>query len=85
MAALRSVTAVALGSALAVLPAAAAAQEPGTRALETGADLWKVVLLTALGLAALLVIAAIGYLYRRQRALAWEFQKPDPPEHDEEH
>ena len=63
----------------------ATAQQPGTRALETGEDLRKVVLVTLLAVAAVVLVATLGYLYRRQRQLAWEFQKPDPPADDAEH
>ena len=33
------------------------------------------------GLLAIFVVAALGYLYRRERHLDWEFQKPDAPHH----
>ncbi len=32
-------------------------------------------------LLAVFAVAAIGYLYRRERHLDWEFQKPDAPHH----
>ena len=84
MAALSRAVAVAVGVALAMMPALAEAQGAGGRALGTADDFWKVGLLTALGVAALLAVAAIGYLYRRERGLAWEFQRPDPDDrHDE--
>ncbi len=81
MAALSRVVAVAVGVALAMTPALAEAQGVGGRALSTADDFWKVALLTALGVTALLAVAAIGYLYRRERGLEWEFQRPDPDDH----
>ncbi|MEE8422287.1 MAG: hypothetical protein V3S31_05875 [Dehalococcoidia bacterium] len=74
------------GAVAASVPAMALAQE--SRALSTTGDLWRVVLFTFAGLGGLLLVAAIGYLYRRERGLAWEFQKPDASPHDahdEEH
>jgi hypothetical protein len=35
-------------------------------------------------LLAVFVGSAVGYLYRRERGLDWEFQRPDEP-HDEDH
>jgi len=70
-----------VGLFVALAPAIALATEEG-RSLESAADLWKVVLLTLLGLAAVAVTASIGYLYRRERGLDWEFQKPDAPQDD---
>ena len=49
----------------------------GGRTLEGSADLGMVVLVTVGTLAALAVVMSLGYLYRRERALDWEFQKPD--------
>ena len=84
MAALKRVVAAGLGVALAAAPAVVAAQAETSRALDTADDFWKVLLLTALGIGALLLVASIGYLYRRERNLAWEFQRPDPGEDDGE-
>ncbi|MBM3138888.1 MAG: hypothetical protein FJZ92_01425 [Chloroflexi bacterium] len=66
-----------LGSLAAALPVVAAAQEAEGRALPAPADFGGVVLVTALAVGALLLVTAVGYLYRRERRLDWEFQKPD--------
>lgn len=81
---LRQALATGGGLALAAVPALARAQE-SSRALGTPADLWPVLLVTALALGALLAAAAIGYLYRRERGLTWDFQRPDRDEHDDAH
>jgi hypothetical protein len=79
---LRRLTAAGAGAAAAALPALVAAQE-GSRALGTPDDVWKVTLLTVLAVGGTFLAATIGYLYRRERRLAWDFQKPDPPGDDE--
>ena len=84
MAALKRVAGAGLGLVLAAAPAVVAAQADTSRALDTADDFWKVLLLTALGIGTVLVVVSIGYLYRRERNLAWEFQRPDPGEHDGE-
>jgi len=63
----------------ALAPAVALASEDG-RSLESAADLGTVVLVTLLALLALGAVISIGYLYRRERGLDWEFQKPDAPD-----
>lgn len=63
----------------ALVPAMALAAEEG-RSLAKAGDLWSVVAVTLLTLAAILVVVSIGYLYRRERGLDWEFQKPDAPD-----
>ena len=68
-----------LGLVLAALPAAAMATEEG-RALDPPADWGVVLVVTLLSLLGLALIGAIGYLYRRERGLDWEFQKPDAPD-----
>jgi len=73
---------LAAGLFVALAPAVALASEDG-RSLESAADLGTVVLVTLLTLAALGAVISIGYLYRRERGLDWEFQKPDAP--DEHH
>lgn len=78
---MRRLWAVAAGVLLGALPALARAAEEQDRTLPAGADLWRVVLLTVLGLFALFVVAALGYLYRRERRLEWPFQQPDRVEH----
>ncbi|HJM74889.1 MAG TPA: hypothetical protein QGI71_03365 [Dehalococcoidia bacterium] len=74
--ALRKVSATLVGAAFALMPALVAAQEQ-SRALGATGDFWRVALFTLLGLGGVLVVAALGYLYRRERGLGWEFQKPD--------
>ena len=64
------------GAIAAVMPAVAIADE-GRRELATPIDLGAVILLLALGLAALLVAASVLYLYRRQRNLHWDYQLPE--------
>ena len=84
MALLRRLAAAGVGAAVAAWPVLAAAQGDSSRAIGVADDFWKVALVTAVGVGALLLVAAIGYLYRRERGLAWDFQLPDPDEHDEE-
>jgi hypothetical protein len=73
--------AIAFGALAAASPAVALAAEE--RSLDAPADLTQVVLVTVLGLLAMAVLGGIGYLYRRERGLDWDFQKPDtPPEGD---
>jgi membrane protease YdiL (CAAX protease family) len=68
------------GLLLAALPAAAMATDD-SRALETPADMGTVLLVTLGTLLGLAVVGGIGYLYRRERGLDWDFQKPDAPDH----
>ena len=68
-----------IGLFVALVPAVVLASE-GERSLEGTADLTTVVLMTLLGLVGLLVIVSIAYLYRRERGLDWDFQKPDAPD-----
>jgi hypothetical protein len=65
------------GAALAGLPALVSAQEG--RALETGDDAVKVILVTVGAIAALFLVAALGWLYQQRRGLHWRFQDPDAP------
>ena len=68
-----------LGLVVAALPLVAAAQEAQSRALPSATDWHPVMFLTAAGVAGLFLLAGIGYLYRRERHLNWDFQKPDQP------
>lgn len=68
------------GLLLAALPAVALATDEG-RALETPADTSTVLLVTIATLLGMALVGGIGYLYRRERGLDWEFQKPDAPDH----
>ena len=64
------------GALAAALPAAAGAAE-GRRQLEAPADAAAALLLLGAALLGLLALASIGYLYRRQRGLHWDYQLPD--------
>jgi len=66
---------IAAGVLVALLPSMAAADHPA-RALDPPGDMATALLLVGLALAATLVLAAIGYLYRRQRGLHWDYQLP---------
>ncbi|MCA9846664.1 MAG: hypothetical protein KC461_12855 [Dehalococcoidia bacterium] len=55
-----------------------------SRALDPSADWTMIMTLTALTLGGLFLLTTIGYMYRRQRNLDWQFQKPDAP-HDDHH
>lgn len=68
------------GLLLAALPAVAMATEEG-RALDPPADTGLVLLVTLATILGLALIGGIGYLYRRERGLDWDFQKPDAPDH----
>jgi hypothetical protein len=61
---------------VALVPAVARASE-GERSLAGAVDLTAVVLMTLLALGVVAVVLSIGYLYRRERGLDWDFQKPD--------
>ena len=78
---MKRVRGLVVGLFVALVPAVALASEDG-RALEGAADLGTVVLVTVGTLAALAVVTSLGYLYRRERALDWEFQKPDATDGD---
>jgi hypothetical protein len=72
---------VSLGALLlACVPAVAFAEE-GPRDLSAPADVGTVVLLVLLALLGMALVGGIGYLYRRERGLDWDFQKPDNPDH----
>lgn len=80
---LRALLAAGLGAGLSSLPVVAGAQ--GTdRALDPPGDALGVVAFTALGVAALLFVSGIGYLYRRQRGLRWDFQVPEQRDDEDE-
>ena len=77
--------AFALALAGLLIPAAIAAQEASQRALSPGADTRVVATVTVLAIVALFLVASLAYLYRRERQLDWEFQKPDSPQGDDHH
>ena len=68
------VLAATLGGAAAAIPHVAAADHDPSRALATPDDTAMVVLLTALGIAALFGVTSIAFLYRKQRGLHWDYQ-----------
>ena len=77
--------------ALGLLPGIASAADPvrvafdaADRSMEPGIDAQMIVWVTIFSVLALFAISSIGYLYRRERGLDWEFQKPDAP-HDDHH
>ena len=76
---MKRLQALAAGLFVALVPAVALASEGG-RSLEGSADLGTVVLVTLLTLGALAAVISLGYLYRRERGLDWDFQKPDAPD-----
>jgi len=68
------------GLLLASSPAIAMATEEG-RSLEAPSDASTVFIVTVLTLLGMALVGGIGYLYRRERGLDWDFQKPDAPDH----
>jgi hypothetical protein len=73
------------GVALALVPLLASAQQPASRALSPGSDWRTVVMVTAGIVLGLMLLATIGYLYRRERRLEWEFQQAELPAEDGAH
>ncbi len=87
----RRLIAAASGLLLAVsVPAFAFAAEGQTefeahgRSLDPSTDWTMIMILTTLALLGLFAVTTIGFMYRRERKLDWEFQKPDAP-HDDHH
>lgn len=86
----RLVRACALGFLIAALPLVALATEDGaaetaSRALPALVDSVGVGLIAVAAVLGLLLIASLGYLYRRERHLDWGFQRPDAPHQDGHH
>jgi len=84
-------TAVAFGFAWGFLPGVAgaagaerAAFDAADRSLGLGGDWQMIFWMTVFAVLVLFAVTSIGYLYRRERGLDWEFQKPDAP-HDDHH
>lgn len=75
----RWLAALLAGAGGALLPALALAAEEGSRAVARPADWSHAMLLAAAGAIGVLLLATLGALYRRERHLEWDFQKPDPP------
>lgn len=84
-------SALAAGAVFAAGPMAALADEtphyadPVSRGLGLPGDSVMIGFATVGGLLAFLALVAVGYLYRRERHLDWEFQKPDAPHGDAHH
>lgn len=79
-------SALATGVLAAALPFVAAAKEPvqqaaGERGLGLQGDAVMIGFATVGALLTVFLVAVLGYLYRRERNLDWEFQKPDAPQH----
>lgn len=79
-------SALATGLLAAALPLVVGASEPpraeaAERGLSLPADGLMIGFATVGALLAVFAVAALGYLYRRERHLDWEFQKPDAPHH----
>lgn len=80
-------SALVTGVLLAVLPLVAGAKEPAEAmaAADRGLGLPSDGVTIGFGMAGVLLglfaVVTLGYLYRRERHLDWEFQKPDAPHH----
>lgn len=81
----RRISSLMAGAAAAMVGAApAAAQQVADRTVDPP-EQWAVVAFwTLIATIGLFIVAAIGYLYRRERGLEWGFQQPEPS-HDEDH
>ena len=80
----RRAAAVTGGLAFALAPAiAAAAEHEHSRVLDPPGDMPVAALATLGGIAVVMVLGTLGYLYRERRGLEWDFQRPDPegPDH----
>ena len=66
---------VTAGVLAALLPSIASAEHAGG-ALDPPADMATALLLVGLALVAAMLLTSIGYLYRRQRGLHWDYQLP---------
>ncbi|MFA7296612.1 MAG: hypothetical protein WC211_05415 [Dehalococcoidia bacterium] len=69
----RRTLSLATGGLLALAPAAAMA-EGASRALPAAPDAFVVFSCTLAGLAGLMLVAALGWLYQQKRGLHWDFQ-----------
>lgn len=70
------VGALCAGVLIAMSPAVASAEEL-KRALDKPADSDAALLMLGLGFLIVFVLSSIGFLYRRQRGLRWEYQLPE--------
>ena len=80
---MRQICAVVMGLCLSFFPSVILAGSE-SRSLDPSVDLQIVTFWTILGLVSLGIVISLGYLYRRERDLDWDFQKPDVP-HDDHH
>ncbi|MCH2524218.1 MAG: hypothetical protein MK020_04995 [Dehalococcoidia bacterium] len=80
---MRQIYAVVMGLCLSFFPSVILAGSE-SRSLDPSVDLQVVIFWTILTLAGLGIVMSLGYLYRRERDLNWDFQKPDVP-HDDHH
>mgnify|MGYP001604514524 CR=1 FL=1 len=80
-------SALAAGVLAAALPLVAGADETpqyaeaADRGLGLPGDGLMIGFATVGALLAVFAVATLGYLYRRERRLDWDFQKPDAPHH----
>jgi hypothetical protein len=70
---LRRALSLAMGGLLGLAPAVALAEEH-SRALPVASDAFMVFATTLAGLAGLMLVAALGWLYQQKRGLHWDFQ-----------
>lgn len=73
MTTMRRTLSLALGGLLALAPAAALAEGP-SRALPVAPDAFMVFAYTLAGIAGMMLVAALGWLYQQKRGLHWDFQ-----------
>ena len=76
-----------IGASMALSPLVAFAAEPvvgaaASRAVTLPIGTGTTVLATSLALAGFFLVLSLGYLYRRERSLDWEFQLPAVPHDD---
>lgn len=64
------------GALVALLPSIAAAKHDG-RALDPPGDMAAALFWVGIALAITFVLTSLGFLYRRQRGLHWDYQLPD--------
>lgn len=73
----RRIGALGAGWSAAAVPLIARAADEGGRMLKPPGDSATVIMATVGALVAVMLVSALGYLYRRQRGLDWDFQRPD--------
>ena len=80
---MKQISAVVMGLCLSFSPSVILAGSE-SRSLDPSIDLQVVIFWTIVALIGLGIIMSLGYLYRRERDLDWDFQKSDVP-HDDDH